>query len=107
MKERDLNVFINGQWIKTDGSRLESVDPVNDLHYMPTKCAPDPKTGTEFARGPVLRPTGNSEGQSQRYGRLDLVRRPPPDVEWKDVQNHEWSNYEEFDGTDKYTITII
>jgi hypothetical protein len=59
----------------------------------------------------LLEPTGKSPGQFQRFGVLHFRpfkdwRSPFKVITFKSGENHDWFEYEDFDGVDKYTITI-
>ncbi|KUJ13387.1 HET-domain-containing protein [Mollisia scopiformis] len=76
-----------------------------DLHFMPITHQPNGSF-----QGLLLVPTGNSRGQFRRVGLLYFKWDEWVEDSWDEAiraENHDWLEYVEFDGVDKYTITII
>jgi hypothetical protein len=76
-----------------------------DLHFMPIQMDHDSEKG--YVRGIVLEPTWQKRGQFRRLGQVDIFRRRRDFHSFKEKSDPEKMNFEEFDGVDRFTITII
>jgi hypothetical protein len=100
------DIYMDGT-VATSGTKN-----VINLHLMPITYDPY----YFLLKGLLLAPTGRRAGQFHRVGVLycdfwqvhckHLGEPVTLDV-LKSVENYDWVEYEEFDGVDKYTITIV
>jgi hypothetical protein len=88
-----------GKFVHFDGDTYQA-----KLHFMPI-CADENR---RVDHGLLLQHTGENVGQFRRFGRLSHLSAWRIGFhEFKEVENSDWSEYEEFYGSDKYTISII
>jgi hypothetical protein len=85
-----------------------------NLHIMPLMTEAHPKFNIVHCL--LLQPSGSSSGEFKRYGTIKYTdhslsggsntQTPGPDA-WRHADNHDWMEYEDFDGVSKYTISVI
>jgi hypothetical protein len=86
------------------GQQVEGIK----LHYMPIRRVSRSEEEASLG-GLLLLPTGQ-RGQFERVGvfRFEQSRVNPVDLDaFVSAPNNDWLEYEDFDGVDKYTITIV
>jgi hypothetical protein len=77
------------------------------LHFMPFYNS---NSANSQCVGLLLQPTGVSKGQFRRCGRLSIFGEAVKVAGgplWANIKNHDWLEYESFDGSSLYTISVI
>ncbi|KAE9372497.1 HET-domain-containing protein [Stipitochalara longipes BDJ] len=108
-KATAYDALLNGQ--QTEGRVYPDMD-VGDanvpfLHFMPFYNS---NMANSQCVGLLLQPTGVSEGQFRRCGRLSIYGEAVKVAGgplWASIKNHDWLEYESFDGNGVYTISVI
>ncbi|KAF4626407.1 hypothetical protein G7Y89_g11750 [Cudoniella acicularis] len=108
-RARAYDALLNGQ--RTKGRVYPDMDLGNanvpSLHFMPFYSS---TMETSQCVGLLLQPTGVLKGQFRRCGRLiiygEAVKVAGGPL-WANIKNHDWLEYESFDGSSLYTISVI
>jgi hypothetical protein len=85
------------------------------FHFMPIESETGDRNIVSWnVKGLLLAPTGGDLDTFYRVGVLNLGPRPytpyarePKLDDFLSAENHHWLEYEDFDGVDKYTITVV
>ena len=97
---------VNGQWEFCSNAFKPDVDgPPRSLHCLPVQTLADVEPPLFACL--ILQPTALKKGEFRRWGLIELDPEKYGIQQWNHIQNDEWFEFEEHDGTGKYTITII
>ena len=108
-RSRAYDALLNGQ--HTNGFVYPDMDvgdaDVPFLHFMPFYNS---NSANSQCVGLLLQPTGVSKGQFRRCGRLSIfgeAAKVAGGPLWANIKNHDWLEYESFDDSSVYTISVI